>query len=172
MTYLLLLPLSWAFTLLAIALAPVLPLFVKEDKLCFHWLPSWLWWFQTPDNSLEGDVGHSERWMESTLPEYFQMVAWLLRNPAYGFEWTALAVEPRGTVTVKGNPWIKNRDNAVAGWYFATCDNAWNFKSVTHLFRDLALQLEFGWRLQPWEQGRGEGRAMYVFSVRLTAFNP
>jgi hypothetical protein len=164
-TYTLLLPLSWAFTLLAIVLSPVTALFVREDGT----LPRCLEWFGTNDNPNWGDEGHEKRW--NYTHSYLQALAWLLRNPAYTFEWTVLAAYPQPPICVKGNPWIKNRDNAVAGWYFATCDNAWNFKSVTHLFRDLALQLEFGWRLQPWAQGRGEGKAMYVFSIRLTAFN-
>ena len=39
-------------------LAPVLPIFCDEQG----WLPSWLSWFQTPDNSCDGDAGHKERW--------------------------------------------------------------------------------------------------------------
>lgn len=39
-------------------LCPVLPLFASEDG----WLPSWLWWFQTPFDCLDGDDGHLERW--------------------------------------------------------------------------------------------------------------
>ena len=36
-------------------LAPVLPFFVQEDG----YLPSWLSWFQTPDNPADGDeAGH------------------------------------------------------------------------------------------------------------------
>lgn len=35
-------------------LAPVLPFFADESG----YLPRCLWWFQTPDNPLDGDRGH------------------------------------------------------------------------------------------------------------------
>ena len=41
--------------------APVLPFFVQADG----YLPRWLWWFQTPDNTCDGDAGHLERWPRS-----------------------------------------------------------------------------------------------------------
>lgn len=63
-------------------LAPVLPAFADESG----YLPKWLWWFQTPDNALDGDRGHWERWPKSgDFWTYVRRVAWLLRNCAYGF---------------------------------------------------------------------------------------
>ena len=51
---------SIPLTVLALILAPVLPLFANSDG----WLPKWLWWFQTPDNSLDGDQGWiTEHWL-------------------------------------------------------------------------------------------------------------
>lgn len=170
--YLLLLPLSIAMTMLAHALAPVLPLFATNG-----WLPKWLWWFQTPDNPLFGDRGHWERWMYKS--RYWQQVVWLWRNPVYGFEWdgplAAKITEESKTelFAVWGDPWIKNRDNAKAGWYYCELDKYWNFKAVIPLWGDLAFMPEFGWKLQGFAQGREtEGKAMYAFSLRLTAFYP
>ena len=63
--YLLLIPVSLILTLVAIILAPVLPMLAtaQEGWLDNHakWgfgprLPTWLSWFQTPDNSLDGDA--------------------------------------------------------------------------------------------------------------------
>jgi len=205
MTYLLLLPASLAMTLLAYVLAPVLPLFSMRG-----WLVKGLGWFQTPDNSLYGDEGHEKRW--GYAHSYWQMVAWLFRNPAYGFEWDgplAALIKETDVPLTKGNPWVKNRHNAVAGWYFCRVGDYWNFKAVIpgvvgvaaffltwcgiiDLFAsfvtldwyvaaatlgvfglrgNLAFMPEFGWKLQGYAQGRETaGRAMYVFSIRLTAF--
>ena len=45
------LPINLLFTALAWLVSPALPAFASEDG----WLPKWLWWFQTPDNSIDGD---------------------------------------------------------------------------------------------------------------------
>lgn len=167
--WILLLPASIAATLGAWLLAPVLPLCADRGG----WLPGWLWWFQTPDNPLYGDAGHLERW--SYGMSYWQMVAWLLRNPAYGFEWDgplAARIAEGDAVRTWGDPRIKNRAGARAGWYLCRVGPWWNFRSIMHLGGDLCLMVEAGWKLQPWAQGRAaSGKAMYVFSVRLAAFN-
>ena len=63
-------------------LAPILPFFVQEDG----YLPSWLWWFQTPDNPCNGDAGHWERHPGTDAwSTYKRRVAWFWRNVAYGF---------------------------------------------------------------------------------------
>lgn len=184
MTYLFLLPVSICMSLLAILFSPLLALFARtalghiNNAEVFDGipvmaveprLPSWLSYFSTDDNSLLGDAGHKARWDGKS--EYWQMVSWVCRNPAYNFEWKILAIAPRGKMRVSGNRDIKNRDNAVAGWLFVRCDNGWCLKSVKPLWGDLAFMGEFGWRLQPWAQERGSGLAQYVFSLRLTAFH-
>lgn len=45
------LPINLFVTAIAWIISPVLPLFASSDG----WLPRWLWWFQTPDNSIDGD---------------------------------------------------------------------------------------------------------------------
>ena len=52
--WILLIPLSFAMMLVGWSLAPILPLFADETG----YLPRWLWWFQTPDNPIDGDRGH------------------------------------------------------------------------------------------------------------------
>lgn len=42
---------------------------------------SWLSWFQTPDNSLDGDAG----WEANHSHSWWSRVQWLWRNPFYGF---------------------------------------------------------------------------------------
>lgn len=182
MRWILLLPLSITMTLLALLLAPVLALLARERSTAMddgsvaigYWLPRWLWWFQTPDNSLLGDGGHAERWDHRI--SYARMVAWLWRNPAYGVEWDgplAARINHTGAHVLFGNPWIKNRQDAVAGWYYCRVADYWNFKVIAPLWGDLAFMGELGWKLQPWAQERPDGdRAMYVCSIRLTAFYP
>ena len=41
----------------------------------------WLSWFQTPDNSLDGDHG----WQANHSHSWWSRVQWLWRNPFYGF---------------------------------------------------------------------------------------
>ena len=52
------LPASLAFDVFGRLLAPIVVLFTDNDG----WLPSWLWWWQTPDNSIDGDADHLARW--------------------------------------------------------------------------------------------------------------
>lgn len=84
-------------------LAPILPLFCNDGG----WLPDWLSWFQTPDNSCDGDSGHKTRWpKDGFFWTYARRVAWLLRNVAYGFDIDVLGVEilPTDEMVVEGNP--------------------------------------------------------------------
>lgn len=53
----LLAPVSLFMAVFARLLCPVLPLFANDEG----YLPSWLWWFQTPFDSLDGDQGSWER---------------------------------------------------------------------------------------------------------------
>lgn len=78
-------------------LAPVLPFFVQDDGF----LPSWLSWFQTPDNPSDGDEAHWERHPGTgAWDTYCRRVAWFWRNVAYGFDISVLGVEVRSTDTI------------------------------------------------------------------------
>ena len=77
-------------TVLTFPLALLIVLF-KEDKEGWldngkQWgvgprLKSWLSWWQTPDNSLDGDAGFQQK----HSPSWWSKVQWLWRNPFYGF---------------------------------------------------------------------------------------
>lgn len=102
---------SAVMTTLALAMAPLLPLFADERG----WLPSGLWWFQTPDNSLDGDKGFRAKHapyegVQIGWRRYLNRVAWLLRNPAYGFDWLVLAVDTdqADLLQVEGDPATSN----------------------------------------------------------------
>jgi hypothetical protein len=83
--YILLVPISLLITLLAVLIAPILPLFAKP---LFGWCDNHSYeaveprlpdgWFMTPDNSLDGDA----TFKRLNPPSYWSQVKWLLRNPA------------------------------------------------------------------------------------------
>jgi len=119
--YILLVPINLVITLLALVIAPVLPLFANQQEgwLDNHssWgvgprLPTYLDWFMTPDNSLDGDATFAQL----NPPCYLSQVKWLIRNPAYAFGLRYL-VPPYMTV-VYGDKTIKDNDNAKVGWCF------------------------------------------------------
>lgn len=75
-------PLSFLVEIVGKLGSPVLAFFCDESG----WLPSWLSWFQTPDNPCDGDAGHLERWPRNGLFwTWVRRTAWLFRNTAYGF---------------------------------------------------------------------------------------
>ena len=84
-------------------LAPLVVLFATKEG----WPPHWLWWFQTPDNSLDGDKG----WKAQTTPGYLSRVRWLWRNSMYGFAIGVLGAkfELTDRVVTTGDPKVSNR---------------------------------------------------------------
>ena len=91
-------PLSIFVTILSYVLAPLVVLFANRDG----WLPNWLWWFQTPDNSLDGDFGWrtEHKWFKEYLDRgwrrWVNRFRWLWRNPAHGFKNSVLGFIPKG----------------------------------------------------------------------------
>ena len=88
--YLLSIPLDWFMTILGIILSPILPLFATHEAK----LPLWLSWFDTYDNTLDGDDGWKYEHLlflnckgDSLDPIriYLKRVCWLFRNTAYTF---------------------------------------------------------------------------------------
>lgn len=79
----LLAPVSLFMAVFARLLCPVLPLFADDEG----YLPEWLWWFQTPFDTLDGDSGSWERHPGTgKWQTYWRRVCWLWRNAAYGFD--------------------------------------------------------------------------------------
>lgn len=93
------------FELFAKILSPLLACFVDEDG----WLPDWLYWFQTPDNSCDGDRKHRLRWpRDGFFWTWARRTAWLFRNSAYGFNYFVL-----GLLYQKGDLWWYEGDPKV-----------------------------------------------------------
>lgn len=159
----LLLPLNIIMTVLGFVLAPVLPMFA-DDK---GWLPKWLWWFQTPDNSLDGDEGYQKKPGRAPFmgvmggwKGYCNRVAWLWRNPLYGFDWEVLAFKVQEGYKVEGWGTKRFPDGTVAiaggldidGWYFAKLTNpdgswCWQLYITQHWNDKKCTKLNFGWKI-------------------------
>jgi len=168
-------------TLLAILLAPILPLFASNKSGPINngsgvgvepRLPSWLNWFQTPDNSLLGD----DTFIIDNLdvPMYWHQVKWLLRNPAYSF---ALRYIPGLTpATFTGNNLIKDNDNAVAGHLTVHADSLFQYTLVRQLFgSSRCLYVNFGWNIRALVDPNVKRQdrpyeATFVFSPRISGF--
>ena len=177
--YLLLAPLSLLITLLALVISPILPLFAtnQEGWLDNHssWgmgprLPTWLNWFQTPDNSLDGDATFAQL----NPPSYLSQVKWLCRNPAYAFALRYLV--PPYSATFAGDNTIKDNDNAKEGWCLVHANGLFQFTCVKRIFSSSrCIYVNMGWNIRglvdnnvqpkpnPWQ-------ATFVFSPRISGF--
>lgn len=176
--YLVLVPISLLITLVAVILAPVLPLFgVHKDwwldnhsKFAMGFvLPSWLNWFNTPDNDLRGDY----TFQRINGSGYWQCVKWLWRNPAYSFALKYInTIENRPSYI--GNESIKDNDQAVAGWCFVQCAGLFQFTWVKPIGFNRCIYCVFGWNIrgtlhQPTTESY---QATFVFSPRISGFRP
>lgn len=158
-------PLNYLSVAAAYILGPIVVLFCNKDG----WLPKWLWWFQTPDNSMDGDSGWKyEHWMwRYRLPywlcRYVGRVGWCWRNPCYGFAINVLGAKAAGKFNWYGNRNIRDTAPAIDGWLFVTSGIYWNLYVIAPLF-GRTLRLYIGWKLR-----NGEGRSPYQM---VCYFNP
>ena len=177
--YLALVPISLVLTLIAIITAPIMPLFASQLD---GWLDNHSIWgigprlngiftvFMTPDNSLDGDA----TFQQINGRSYWSKVKWLWRNPAYSFALRNLEV-PYDTV-VKGDPTIKDNDNAKEGWCLVVSNGLFQFRYVKRLFgTSRCLYCNFGWNIM----GLADPNVMpkpltwqstFVFSPRISGF--
>lgn len=166
--FILLIPLNLIMLVLAFMLAPILPLFANENG----WLPNYLNWFQTPDNSLDGDSGF-EIVFPKTMNRYLRRVLWLLRNPLYGFDHDVLGIKLQKDDVIKlsGNEKTSNeplnegyvvrklyRDDKVIAFQFY-------FVKAYNLFGLRCIRINLGWKL--WGSSKEGSIKQYVLS-----FNP
>jgi hypothetical protein len=176
--WLVLVPFNLLITILTIILSPVLPLFSTNqygpldnngDVGFGPRLPGWLSWFQTPDNSLDGDA----TFKLLNPPSYLSKIKWLRRNPAYsvGVQYLKGPYE----TSFRGDPTIKDNDNARAGWCFVRANGLFQLKLIMPIGFKVCLYCNFGWNIMglvdpsievkttPWE-------ATFACSTRLSGF--
>ena len=177
--YLILVPISLLLTLIAVIIAPILPLLAKP---LMGWcnnhsyeaveprLPSWLSWFQTPDNSLDGDA----TFKILNSPSYWSEVKWLLRNPAYAFALRYLN-SPYYTI-VKGDKTIKDNDNAKEGWCLVNVNGLFQFVWIKRIFSSSrCIYINLGWNIRALVDDNVHIKpdiyqATFVFSPRISGF--
>jgi hypothetical protein len=161
----LLVPGQIIITLLSLILAPVLPAFANDG-----WLPKYLSWFQTPDNSLDGDAGWQNHFVGITN-RYLRQVLWLLRNPAYGFDRNVLGYKVKEFILpeIIGDNAVSNiplHTGRVIRLYREqdkiTCFQFYLIKSY-NLFGLRCIRLHFGWKI--WGAGKAGDIKQLVCSV-------
>lgn len=176
--YLLLVPVSLILTFVAVILAPVLPMLAtaQEGWLDNHakWgfgprLPTWLSWFQTPDNSLDGDATFEQL----NGISYWAKVKWLWRNPCYAFAIRYLM--PDYITSVNGDKTIKDNDNAKAGWCLVHANGLFQFTSVTPIGFSRCIYINLGWNVRALVDDNVQPKpdpyqATFVFSPRISGF--
>ena len=152
--YALILP-SLFMTVVGRIVAPIVVPFASEDG----WLPSWLNWFQTPDNSIDGDNGwKTEHWQwrfkfSPPVARYLGRVGWLWRNSMYNWSINVLGAKLKATDTMftEGDPLTSDnpahsgtfkrrvyRDGKLIYWQ-------WYFIYVYSKTR--CIRMNFGWKL-------------------------
>ena len=176
--YLILVPVSLLLTLVAIIIAPLLPLFETQqigwcDNHSYQSvgprLPKWLSWFMTPDNSLDGDA----TFLALNGYGYWSQIKWLWRNPAYAFALRYL--DASYTTKVLGDKTIKDNDNAKAGWCLAHANGLFQFTSVTPIGFARCIYINLGWNVRALVDDNVQPKpnpyqATFVFSPRISGF--
>lgn len=177
--YLVLVPISLLITLVAVILAPIMPIFAIQ-KLWWcdnHFyqavgpvLPTWLNWFMTPDNTLDGDAG----FQVNNGISYWSKVKWLWRNPAYSFALRYLSYSYE--TTVYGDKTIKDNDNAKAGYCFVRANGLFQFRYIKRIANtNRCILVNFGWNIMGLVDDNvvpkpDSWQATFVFSPRISGF--
>lgn len=163
-------PVMLLLTAIAFPLALVLPFFSRGG-----WLPSWLSWFQTPDNSLYGDDGwKTEHWiwrykLPSWLATYVGMVGWLWRNPAYGFGCVTMYGDPI-VATFLGNENV-NDSPLSEGSISVYSQNLFQYVWCKKITSTKCLYFVFGWNIKGLIHGvEVKHLATFAFSPRISTF--
>lgn len=174
--YLLSVPLDWFMTLLGMILAPVLPLFATHEAK----LPKWLTWFDTPDNTLDGDDGWKNEHLLflntkgdnlDIVRIYLKRVCWLLRNTGYGFSHSVVGkkVEAEDDVWWEGNQKVGNRplsEGLCKAHLYNDKYKIFMLYYVKKTFKGKCLRIYLGWKLKnKVDHPEWDGTAMLVFSV-------
>ena len=136
-------------------LSPMVALFANDGG----WLPSWLSWFQTPDNSLDGDSGWQHKhwqWRYKfpvPLAIYIGRVGWLWRNSMYGFEIDVLGfnLDESFSYQYKGSQDVSDRPYQ-PGWVYRTIKTdsgreTFQFYLILPTFPGKCLRVMAGWKL-------------------------
>ena len=177
--YLFMVPVSLVLTLVAYVLSPILPLFAVQklwwcDNHSYQAigpvLPTWLNWFMTPDNSLDGD----RTFEQINGRSYWAKVKWLWRNPAYSV-WLKYINTIQNQTYVSGDDSIKDNDNAKAGHLLVKADGLFQYVYIKQIFStNRCIYVNLGWNIRslvdPNVPPKQIVQATFVFSPRISGF--
>lgn len=186
--WLLMVPISLAVTVLTFPLALVLPFFAvyREGPLNngnewgWGWyLPKWLSWFQTPDNSLDGDYGwQHEHWqwrykLPPKICRYVGQVGWLWRNPGYGYGVVYFDSPVPIAATYTGNKAV-NDSPGVEGQCMVHANKLFQWVWVRKIGNTgKCFYFNFGWNIKGLiDQPECKYTCTYAFSPRISTFKP
>jgi hypothetical protein len=132
-------------------------------------LPSWLNWFMTPDNTLDGDA----TFQKLNGISYWSKVKWLWRNPCYSFALRYLKA-PYQTA-VQGDPTIKDNDNAKKGWCLVHANGLFQFTLVAPIGFSRCIYVNLGWNIRGLVDVNVQPKpdpyqATFVFSPRISGY--
>jgi hypothetical protein len=171
-------PVSLVITLLAVLLSPILPIFSTNE---YGWLdngskegfgprlPKWLSWFQTPDNSLDGDATFESL----NPPSYLSKTKWIIRNPGYGYGVKYL--DAPFTTQYWGDNTIKDNDNAKEGCLFVKANGLFQYVYIKQIAStDRCVYINLGWNIRalvdPNATIRNPYEATFSFSPRISGY--
>lgn len=137
-------------------LAPVVVLFANDAGF----LPTWLSWFQTPDDSLDHDYGDKcFPGLQTGWRRWYSRVAWLYRNSMYGFAINVLGASTRKTdiLVFLGDPLTSNRPihSGLAKWALYRDGKQIYFQwyYVRQWSATRCIRINLGWKLWGFEEG-------------------
>ncbi len=168
-------------------LAPVVVLFADANG----WLPDCLWWFQTPDNSLNGDYlwkVQNRPYLDETnaWKRWVNQYSWLHRNKLYGFSRAVLGFKYKPATDIiyfNGDDTIRDTPSpAKEGGMFKYINRVyWNKRDNTHYTKKVAFQYYYikqykrfpnrcirvllGWKLGGIQILSNNGIASFGFSI-------
>lgn len=175
--YALMVPVSLVLSLIAMIIAPILPLFARikdgpiDNNAAYGpgpWLPKWLWWFQTPDNNLWGD--HTFQTLNGQ--SYWSQVKWLWRNPAYAYG--VQYIDGLSPAIWSGDREIKDNDNAKAGHLIVKAAGLFQYVLIVPIGFSRCFMVNLGWNIRglvdPKFAPPRRYEATFVFSPRISGF--
>lgn len=127
-------------------------------------LPKWLSWFDTPDNSLDGDKNHMSKY--ATYPRYFRHLIWLYRNSLYGFKWSVMAMDVEvDHQEINGELKINYKYKRWGKLTIKQPNGAWQWKYLAPISfaPNYCWNLNFGWLLDD----HSKTEALFMFSPRI-----
>lgn len=182
--WLCLLPVMLVVTAATFPLAFILPFFAeKREGLknnanswgIGYYLPSWLNWFQTPDNTIDGDDGWlTEHWqwrhrLPLAIDTYVGRIGWLWRNPGYGVGCEVMTGNPI-EATYTGNKDV-NDSPLSEGYILVKSQDLFQLTWCKKIADTKCLYFVFGWNIKGLIGSNQKTHiATYAFSPRVSTF--